>query len=132
MRRAALFVVLLAAAGCADRESATVSGKVTFNGEKIPSGTVAFHPETAGGTTVYIPITKDSRYDIANQSPPTIPAGKYVVTVAGSELPSQRPGAPGGDGKLITPEKYSGKDTSPLRAEVKPGANAIDFDVKPD
>ena len=131
-RRAALFVVLLAAVGCTDRGPATVTGKVTLNGAKIPSGTVGFHPQSVGATPVYIPITEDGRYDIANQSMPTIPAGSYIVTVAGCELPVQREGAPGSHGKLITPEKYGGKDTSPLRAEVKPGAHAIDFDVKPE
>jgi hypothetical protein len=131
-RRAPLFIVLLAAVGCADRGPATVAGKVTLNGVKIPSGTVAFHPQTAGTTPVYIPISEDGRYDLANQSTPTIPAGSYVVTVSGCELPEQKPGVPGSHGKLITPEKYGGKDTSPLRAEVKPGANTIDFDVKPE
>jgi len=130
MRRAALLVLLIAAVGCADRGPATVTGTVTFNGEKLKAGTVGFHPQSVAGTPVYVTIAEDGTYDLASQPTPSIPAGSYVVTVSGLEPYVQKAGAPGGHGKLLTPEKYGGKDTSPLRAEVKPGANTINLEVK--
>lgn len=131
LRRTGLLLVLLIA-GCDDRGPATVGGTVTFDGGKLKAGVVGFHPETVGATPVYGPISGESTYTLTSDEVPNLPAGSYIVTIVGREPVIPRPGAPGAQGKQLTPDKYAGRDTSPLRAIIRPGANTVDFNVTTD
>ena len=96
-------------------ECAPVSGKVTIGGEPLASAMVTFHPGT------YI-LNTYGTHDGAL-------VGKHTVTVE-RYLPPM-PTQPGGkipSAKATVPKKYTSPQTSPLKVEVKSGANnAIDL-----
>ena len=105
-----------------------VKGTVYIDGVHAVNATVAFYlqesaakkPVRAGDAL----IESDGSFVMTTYSAGDgAPAGKYVVTVANRIKPS-----PG----LEIPEKYSKPDTSPLRVEVKSGANEFPLELKRD
>lgn len=121
------FVLLVWLVGCggpAHPDVGRVSGIVTLDGQPLPEATVMFQP-TQG------------RASIAT----TDPAGKYSLLyldgVPGALLGSHkviiRTEIPGEDGqppiaKEKLPKKYH--EQSELTAEVKPGSNTFNFELK--
>jgi hypothetical protein len=126
-RAGTLLIALILLTGCEPSGPATVTGKVTFDGAPVKAGTVGFHPDR-GMTPYYAIIQPDGTYSLTTETVATIPAGSYTVTVNGQEPPRASKGPPG-PGKVITPQKYADKATSPLRASVRPGVNTIDLAV---
>jgi hypothetical protein len=68
-----LVLVVLAVAGCG-RSTGHVTGKVTYKGQPLPSGTVLFHgPDGPTGHSV---IGPDGRYEVRD-----VPVGACKITV---------------------------------------------------
>jgi hypothetical protein len=121
--------ILLAAAvvsftfsGCASRwEMGQVAGRITYQGQPLPEGTVMFVPETglasAGG------IRPDGTYRLFTRSPwdGTV-VGKHKVCVA-PPFEASSPNYPKFSGK------YQSQETSGWEVEVKSGENTFDFDI---
>jgi hypothetical protein len=117
-----LLVVCLAV-GCGT-PTGEVSGAVTYDGEPLPSGTVAFVAEDGRNRdkVKLAGITSDGRYHIQNslcgdvrisvQTPPAV-KGRF----AAMSLPS-----------IEIPQKYADADKSGLTYTVKPGPQT--FDIK--
>ena len=112
--------------GCGS-DGGTVDGTVTFDGQPVVNGTVAFvRPD--GGVREGAVVT-DGRFQVR------VPPGAYRVEVNAKKVVGKRK-QKGFDGKdeevelteELIPEKYNAKST--LTADVKPGANAIPFDLK--
>jgi len=120
-------MLLIGLAGCGGPEHpevGRVSGVITLDGQPLEGATVMFQP-TEGRASI---ATTDS-------------AGKYSMTyldgVPGAKLGSHqviiRTEIPGEDGqppiaKEKLPKKYH--EQTELTAEVKPGSNTFDFDLK--
>jgi hypothetical protein len=105
-----------------------VSGKVTFGGKPMPSGTITFVP-LASGPAAYGTIT-DGQYAIARREGPG--PGSYRVEISniqptGRRVPdSEYPGKTVEETKNAVPSRYSLNST--LRADVKPGSDqTFDF-----
>jgi hypothetical protein len=116
-------------AGCGGTYDASVSGKVTMNGQVVPNGTVAFSP-VSGGPAAYGRIEESGEYVIRTGREAGLPAGDYQVTVTANEPAKTLQTAGGGPpppGKAITPAWYRTKDTSGLKFTVEPGSNTIDL-----
>jgi hypothetical protein len=142
-------------AGCNDSGTpASVSGKITYKGEDVPTGSITFFvvSDTEHGSFPY-PI-RDAKY-----SGTDLPTGEYVVTIetesanpnpnrpkmnepgAGKKDPTaeyqQRmqeagaaPSGPANVGPYVKiPLKYAQKKTSPLKLTLTKGKNAGDFDL---
>lgn len=79
---AALSLAVCGGCGKDGPEKASVSGTVTYNGEPIPRGVVAFIPAegtsgpTAGGSVV------DGEFDIDDEKGPVL--GKHLVSISGT------------------------------------------------
>jgi len=126
--------LLLIVAGCAKKggmETAPVSGKVTYRGKALTTGTVMFIP--ARGPAATGEIGKDGIYKLTTYRPDDgaiIGAHKVTITaLQGMEgvLPEVRSGTPG----PLVPAKYLNDETSGLTAEVKPKTNnEVNFDLK--
>jgi hypothetical protein len=133
MRRNLFAVVgvggLICLTGCGGAYDASVSGKVTMNGQAVPNGTVAFSP-VAGGPAAYGRIEESGNYEIRTGREAGLPAGDYQVTVTANEpaktLQTEK-GGPPPPGKAITPAWYRTKDTSGLKFTVEAGSNTIDL-----
>lgn len=131
----ALAAVLLAAAGCS-RPTGTVSGKVTFEDQPLPAGSVSFVHED--GTTVSGSIQQ------GNYSIDKVPTGPCTVVVV--SLPPPRSmwnpqqkqmvgGDAGSSGKLrkgiAIPSRYGDPKQSDLHYEVTSGRQNYPIDLKP-
>jgi hypothetical protein len=139
---AACCLVLLAGCGPQLPATAPVHGKITFGGKPVASGKIAFRP-TAGRSSLGT-IASDGSYTLSTFSPGdgailgkhhvTIEATKVTGPSAPKSLDEERRG--GADLSTlpqviwIVPQLYSRTETSPLEANVQPGSNTIDFDLK--
>lgn len=155
-RFASLPLFLLVLSGCnTSTTPANVHGKITYKGEAVPAGSLAFHlPE--GGMFPYA-LLADGSYSGSD-----LPLGEYVVTVETEsanpkgksaksydqkqkareggdpddymkkmkergQVPNESPGNAGPYVKI--PAKYSDKKTSPLKANLVNGNNELNFEL---
>lgn len=140
-------ILLFLTAGCGGRGLGKVNGRVTVDGKPVPNGTIMFYPEGAQGAVGS--IAADGSYTLTTRKPgdgATI--GKHKVAIHATNvgpgsmqepksLDDELKGSPANTGKIlvagkvtwVVPEKYSTAEQSPLTAEVKAGANTINFDI---
>jgi hypothetical protein len=121
-------VGLFLLAGCG-RSAATVSGKVTLDGQPLTKGEIAFYPGE-NGALVLGSIDGNGNYTLSTGTAKGLAPGKYQVTIVANDVlePTQKFASP--VPKLITPAKYSTASTSGLTAEVTAGSNTKNFDLK--
>jgi hypothetical protein len=125
----ATFLSLTCLPGCGGNAQVEVEGSVTYDGQPIKAGTIAFmatdeKARNAGGTIL------DGKYRIPAERGPrpgsfrieirwAKPTGKKYTSEIGAVLESTEEGLPA---------KYH--DKSQLTAEVKPGKNTLDFNLQ--
>lgn len=132
----AALVVCPLAAGCGPG-NAEVTGNVSFRGERLESGTVAFHGSHG---TVVAPIKADGTYAATK-----VPVGPLKISVETSPVAAAGEGkeklskgnlqAEGGDAPMIgkytkIPDHYADKEKSGLNLDVKPGKQQFDITLK--
>jgi hypothetical protein len=103
---AVLLLTLTSTVAAADKETATLEGKITFKGEPVAKGKVTIHPNK--GKPVVAQIQKDGTYSAKD-----VPLGEMRVTVEAKGLP----------------KKYSDLKTSSLMIQVAQGKNNFDIDL---
>jgi len=117
---------LLVLVGCNARPS-SVSGTVTLDGNPLNDGLVTFHPE-AGGPLAYGRIQPGGTYQLQTGSGRGLLSGEYSITVAANgPIPAPTKSNPEPIARLITPQRYSNRDHTPLKHSVAPGANVVDL-----
>ena len=129
-----IFAIAIVAGGCSKQgrmETAPVSGKVTYRGKAVPTGTVMFVPGEGPAATGE--IGSDGSYKLTTFSPgdgAVIGTHKVTITALqgmGNVLPEQRSATP----PPLVPAKYLSGETSGLVAEVKAKTkNEVNFDLK--
>ena len=155
-RSSALFVGLTLVAGCSDdgfgRQRYSVQGTVTYKGEKLAKGQIAFVPvpEAQGGQAASGQI-EDGYYSLSTLTPGdgALP-GKYKVTVVARDFDpekvrsaAQKKGMPPGaalpqpliakankEAKSKIPTRYNLPTTTDLTADVEARSNTKDFELK--
>jgi hypothetical protein len=108
-----------------------VTGKVTYNGKTLTSGTVGFLGE--GGASDSAIIAADGTYTATK-----VPLGTVKVSVAtsapqgGGTMPQMPalPGMPAAQEAIPIPQKYRDANTSGLTFEVKRGSNQYDIPLQ--
>lgn len=123
------------ASGCgrSGPEMGQVSGKVTYNGQPVPKGTVAFQSLSPEGRNATGTIGPDGTYTLQTEEPGDgALLGDYLVTVTAFEdeqvldyIP-KKPVTP----KRLVPEKYENPQTSNLKATVQSGSNDIPLNLE--
>ena len=124
-----------------------VSGRVTFKGKPVPTGTIMFHPDA--GPAAVGAIGSDGTYTLTTiKSGDGAVVGSHRVTIQATTVgpgsladpksfeeemelaqrkdPKAKVLVPGKVNWLV-PEKYSRPDTTDLTAQVQSGTNTIDF-----
>lgn len=126
---------VLSLAGCGGDgrlPTATVRGKVTYNGEPLKIGSLLFVP-VGGGPTAEANIDKNGNYSLGTyETADGAVLGKHQVMITaftaagGSGLPED---AVKGDAAPVSiiPEKFGDLAKSGLEVEVKSGKNDVDF-----
>lgn len=125
-----VLAILLATGGCGEKsDEITVSGKVTVDGEPIPTGTVSF-VDVGGSIPTGGGLIKDGLYTARVQP------GDKTVLVLGNKLVGQEPeyqGVPDSPMRdkyqMITPEPYNAAHLSPLKATITGPQEGLDFDL---
>jgi hypothetical protein len=133
VRRAALLMAMLAASavGCSKgSDRASVSGKVTFDGQPVASGQIAFEPRGTG--RLGIAQIADGAYKMAAEQGPT--PGEYVVRItANRPTGAKTAGGRGGDAQVdvyeqFIPAKFN--DRSELKVQIDDAAEVVrDFEL---
>lgn len=140
-----LLLVLPLLAGCdSGPPTGQVTGKVTYEGKSVSTGSIQFYP-VKGGAPAVGSIKPDGTYTLARKVPGDgVLLGEYVVTIEAIEAAevSNQPTSIEEEVKMgsianirsrpkyLVPEKYSVEESSDLTATVKPGTNEINFDLE--
>jgi hypothetical protein len=129
-----LAVAALALAGCSSSDSgrSRVQGAVSYGGEVVDDGGIAFIPEDGGASQVRATgEIRDGHYELDGSRGPY--PGKYRVEIFWYKKTGRQIASPSGkafkdETKQGIPAKYN--DKTDLKVEVKPGRNTFDFDLK--
>ena len=127
----ALFVLtcFFCYAGCGDGKS-SVTGSVTFDGQPVKSGTITF-VATEGQLVREGGAIRDGEYEV------TLPPGKYKIELNAQKLlrKQKQKGFDGDEEEVdITDELFPPRfnTNTELSEVIKPGSNALKFDLKND
>jgi hypothetical protein len=117
---------ILLLAGCGGGAS-TVSGSVSLDGQPLTRTesrniTIMFTPES-GGAPASALVDESGEFSLATGARAGLAPGKYIVTLAAIEVT-------GGKKQVVTPARYSNAKDTDLRADVQPGSNNFDFELK--
>lgn len=127
---ATLFVAALTigSVGCGARgpEMGDVVGTVTYRGKPVSTGTITFMPETPGAPMAYAQIKDDGSFEgYTEEFGKGVPVGKHRVMIMAVEEKGPEAAA-----VALLPFRYSSDHQSGLTAEVAPGENQVNFDLK--
>ena len=133
IRLTAFGVLMAMCAGCGGApETTAVSGGVTFDGEPVAEGQVAFEPQS-GGRMAYAVIS-GGKYATAKDR--GVEPGRYLVRITASRPSGKlaeedsfiRDEASAVVNEQFIPAKYN--SASELTVEIKPGESAVhDFEL---
>lgn len=125
-------VAAVMVAGCS-RHPSRLSGRICLDGKPLATGVIMLTP-VGKGPSAYAAIGADGRYSIHTGAATGLEPGEYVVTVAANAAAGSGgvAEAPGNKGllPLITPPHYGDARKSPLRANVEPGSQELDFELR--
>ena len=134
--RGLMFAALILFAGCGGRGQGNISGKVTYKGKPVCSGTVVIC--TPNAPAVAAEIKEDGTYKCLNVLVGEAKVGVVSPNDAAEarETASQKPGiayeGPKFDAKkwFPIPAKYATYQGSPLSTSVKDGENTFDINLE--
>jgi hypothetical protein len=126
-----IHVVILAAllySGCGQKSSlGRVHGKVTLDGQPLPSGSVVTLPAAGRGAHGMI---KNGEFELSTAGENDgVVLGTHKVAVSATES-SQGTGPEAAAGKSLLPLRYANPETSGLTIEVKSGDNTPTLELK--
>ena len=118
---AAIAVCILGCSGSKPQGSA--SGKVTFGGKPVTSGSVLFSDSTTGtGATAELDSSGGYQID-------SIPTGSYQVAITLPPAPAPHEMQQAVISYINIPAMYQTPETSGLTATIKDGQNSLDFNL---
>jgi len=116
--------------GCSAGPHASVGGKISYDGEKIDNGGIAFLPVDAGDPVRATGKIVAGHYQIDSQPGPN--PGKHRVEIHWRKKTGQKVPGEGGQPRdeIVEgiPPKYNSE--SELTVDVLPGSNTFNFDLK--
>lgn len=133
----ALVTALLTGCGGGSKHprTAAVSGKVTFDGKPLETGSLLFVP-VGGGPSAQGQINADGTYSLGTFTETDgAVLGQFKVMITAYSIPAGAAVLPENEGrgnegiKSLIPEIYSDLEKSGLTATVTETANTIDFDL---
>lgn len=132
-RACAVMLASLALIGCSSQsDRSRVQGDVSYNGEPVDDGGIAFVPDGGGDADRATGMIRDGHYDLDSTRGPH--PGKYHVEIYWNKKTGRQITSPSGkatkdETKQAIPPKYN--EHTELTVEIKPGRNTLDFNLKP-
>jgi hypothetical protein len=124
----------IACAGCGNGRS-TVLGTLTLDGKPLGRTatvqvTIMFSPADGSGAPAAALGDESGCYELTTGSQHGLAPGQYIVTLAATEATQGR----GGESRkrVLTPLRYANPKETDLRADVQPGRNTFDFNLRSD
>jgi hypothetical protein len=127
-----LILLMLPACGGSGLNTVPVSGRVTYKGVPLTSGTITFSPQDqASGRAAWAYIDPGGRYSLTTvrMNDGALP-GRYRVAVLAYDEAREDADKTRGRGRPTIPEKYLDHETSGLTATVESRTTTLDFDLK--
>ena len=135
-RRTSVVVCVLVAtstliiAGCEggrDTETVSIQGKVTFNGDPVPEGSVLVFESKDAGASRTTTLSADGAYALSGAS--AIPPGSYKVAITPpssdeSESPEEN------ETDFSVPQKFQSTSTTDLTVDITTDKRTYDIDFK--
>ena len=131
---ATMLLVFLTACGRGGPETATVSGKVTFQGRPVENGKIRLIPAEGTIGPVSGARIENGQYLITNKG--GVPIGKHRVEIeafmqrGSGESKEQVPGTGGGEWMQYIPPKYNARSELTFVVESGSGQVTYDFELK--
>jgi hypothetical protein len=135
------YIGLAVSSGCGPSgpETSPVIGKVTFGGKPVVEGSIKFWSET-DGTLAVGQLNAEGNYQLTTHPDKRgATLGAHRVTIRSVQTVFPGGSFPSTDEKKeartkakliwLVPPRYDDRRTSPLKADVKPGPNTIDFNL---
>ena len=130
-------LLALLASGCGGDKLNRVSGKVSFNGQPVPSGMIYFMPDSSKGHTgpTGFANIKNGEYDTSSDGGRGVPSGPVIVSIEGFD-PSAPPDKP-----KTKEEKEAASEESTIKVlfprwetswDVPASSSTKDFEVPAD
>ena len=128
-----MFSVMLAGCGSSGPEMARVSGKVTYQGQPLETGTVSFISTDPARPNASGTLGPGGLYQLQTREPGDgAELGEYQVVISDLDPDAMNTALPGEPIQLSSklPEKYQNPATSGLTRTVERGRNSFDFDLE--
>jgi hypothetical protein len=133
---AAGWLLLMGLAGCTSEHRGSVSGQVKFNGQALDDATINFVPLSGSQLGAAWTKVENGEYSIAAANGPA--PGNHRVEIRATRKTGVNKKAVSNpalahlhgeyEAREIVPARYNTK--SDLTAEIKPGKNVADFELK--
>lgn len=126
-------IVMSLHVGCAQKPETSVSGKVTYQGQPVPHGEIAFF-KPATGEVAQGALGDGGAYSLVTADKELSP-GEYLVVIAPTRIYEKATGPHGMEYKMVEkggesiPVRYRDRVNSPLKATLAPGTNTVDFEL---
>ena len=92
--------------------------------------TVLFVPAGGIGATTAALVDEDGGYELATGSQGGIKPGSYLVSISGVDVIRSADGSAPPGKRQATPARYADPQQSGFRADVEPGSNTFNFELK--
>jgi len=121
-------LALALCAGCGDSNSASVRGKVTYNGAAVTEGEIQLQPTTTGQAAVG-PIQSDGSFVVGRQSSgdgAVVGKSRVLYTAPPPKYADPQSAKPG---DLPETSKFNGLVPKTPEVEIKSGSNTLDIEL---
>lgn len=130
---ACLIALYASLPGCGE-SLPTVEGNLTLDGQPLAASdtvrvTIMFYPE-GGGAPAAALADSSGHYELATGAKEGVAEGRYIAVVSATDSSPSPTAGETPRKKVLTPAMYANPKQSGLVAEIKPGSNTIDFDLK--
>lgn len=117
----------MSACGSRRQPMVPVQGRVTYCGKPLKFGAVIVQPDI--GPPAIGTIQSDGSFRLSTEGRDGAILGKHKVAITcyDTEAPDHIPDPKGRLGKLLIPAKYISPQTSGLKVDVKPDADAVEI-----
>ena len=120
--------LFVAFAGCGHSEFAPLTGKVTLDGQPLPTAIITFISD--GGTSGYANVEPNGRYVAKSGSDAGLRPGTYRISVVANQPEAITDRKVAKIPRPITPARYADPTTSGFEYKLTESGGTYDIDLK--